>query len=90
MYRVLLIEKICKLGNTYCCSYFFNKKNESGIHLFHMLIDLLLYCTDYGVQMSACGIIEELIGHDPIMSVRLILNGIILDGRFYFPTSVLF
>ena len=61
-YSVLLIEHMCKLSFSYCSSYFFNKKSSHGIALFHEIINLLLYSTDYGVQLSAYSIIRTLIG----------------------------
>lgn len=69
---MLIIEQICRLNPSFCCSYFVSKEREKSGELLQLLLSLLLYNEDAGVQQSVYQTLGILFGRDPTMNVSLV------------------
>lgn len=66
---VLIIERICRLNPSFCCSFFLSKTRGEPCDCLGELIGLLLESEDLGVQQSVYQILGTLFGRDATMNV---------------------
>ena len=68
---VLIIERICRLNPSFCCSFFLSKPRGEPGDCLGELIGLLLESEDLGVQQSVYQILGTLFGRDATMNVAM-------------------
>ena len=68
---VLIIERICRLNPSFCCSFFLSKPRGEPGDCLGELISLLLESEDLGVQQSVYQILGTLFGRDATMNVAM-------------------
>ncbi|KNB43937.1 hypothetical protein JH06_3062 [Blastocystis sp. subtype 4] len=67
--RIQIKERLAKLNTAYCNKYFFDRTNPLASSLFSLLLRLMLYSDDYGVQQSVFQTIGTLVGRDPLFDL---------------------